>query len=59
VTDDIETAVHYRYVEPLLATGRVPTADEVAQRLAVPVADVRRALQGLNIPPDNAVVTMR
>jgi Alkylmercury lyase len=47
VTADIETAVHYRYVEPLLATGRIPTADEVAQRLAVPVAEVRRALQGL------------
>ena len=47
MTADIETAVHYRYVEPLLATGRIPNSGEVAKRLGVPIEDVRRALRGL------------
>src|SRR5260370_5413453 len=47
VTAAIETAVHYRYVEPLLATGRIPNSGEVAKRLGVPIEEVRRALRGL------------
>jgi Alkylmercury lyase len=47
VTADIETAVHYRYLEPLLATGRIPNSHEVAKRLGVPIEEVRRALRGL------------
>ena len=47
MTADIETAVHYRYVEPLLATGRIPNSGEVAKRLGVPIEEVRRALRGL------------
>jgi hypothetical protein len=49
VTADIETAVHYRYVGPLLATGRIPNSGEVAERLGVPVEDVRRALRSLGM----------
>jgi hypothetical protein len=47
VTADIETAVHYRYVEPLLATGRIPNSHEVAKRLGIPIEEVRRALRSL------------
>ena len=32
MTANIETAVHYRYVEPLLATGRIPNSREVSKR---------------------------
>jgi hypothetical protein len=45
VTGDIETAVHYRYVEPLLATGRIPSSREVAKQLGIPVEE--RALSSL------------
>ena len=44
---DIETAVHYRYLEPLLATGRIPNSREVSERLGVPIEEVRRALRSL------------
>src|SRR5258706_793580 len=47
VTTDLETAVHYRYVEPLLATGRIPNSREVAERLGVPIEEVQRALRSL------------
>ncbi|MEA2957951.1 MAG: hypothetical protein QOJ58_3454 [Alphaproteobacteria bacterium] len=47
MTGDIETAVHYRYMEPLLATGRIPNSGEVAERLGVPVERVRCALRSL------------
>jgi hypothetical protein len=47
VTAVVETAVHYRYVEPLLATVRIPSSGEVAEGLGVPVEDVRRALRSL------------
>src|ERR1700737_4283526 len=47
MTANIETAVHYRYVEPLLATGRLPDSREVAERLGVPIEEVRRALRSL------------
>jgi len=43
VTADIKAAVHYRYVRPLLATGRIPNSGEVAERLGVPVEDARPA----------------
>ena len=35
MTADIKTAVHYRYVGPLLATGRIPNSGEVAERLGI------------------------
>jgi hypothetical protein len=44
---DIETTVHHQFIEPLLATGRIPTSREVAERLAVPVEKVERALRSL------------
>jgi len=47
MTANIETAVHYRYVEPLLATGRIPNSREVAERLGVPIEEVQRALRSL------------
>jgi hypothetical protein len=31
----IETAVHYPYVVPLLAIGRIPNSEVVAERLGV------------------------
>ena len=47
MTTNIETAVHYRYVDPLLATGRIPNSREVAERLGVPIEEVQRALRSL------------
>jgi hypothetical protein len=47
MTISIETQVHYRFIAPLLATGRFPSRVEVAEALAVPIEDVERALLGL------------
>lgn len=47
MTANIETAVHHRYAEPLLSTGRIPNSDEVAERLAVPIEEVQRVLRSL------------
>jgi Alkylmercury lyase len=47
MTANIETAVHYRYVEPRLATGRIPNSRKVAERLGVALEEVQLALRSL------------
>lgn len=47
MTTNIQTAVHHAYIAPLLATGRIPNSGEVAERLGVPIEEVRRALRNL------------